>query len=178
MKQVTRAGLQKYVRMALQGGADEAKIIPARNVVTAEWVRLKCEFGCGGFNKRLSCPPYTPTPETTRKVLAEYRRALLYAYRRSDNLRMRRKMARLLVAIERRAFLDGRYKAFGMGAGPCRFCASCDTGRLCRFPHLARPSMESCGIDVYATCRNSGLELEVVTRTDQTPKYVSLILLE
>lgn len=172
------AGLGRYVRMALQGGADEAKIIPAKNVVTAEWVRLKCQFGCDGFGKRLNCPPHSPTPATTRRMVGEYRRALIYTCRRPLSLTTRRRMMRLLAAIERRAFLDGRYKAFGMGAGSCRLCARCDTKRACRFPELARPSMESCGIDVYATCRNSGIELEVVTGREQTAKCVSLVLLE
>jgi predicted metal-binding protein len=164
--------------MALDGGADEAKVVPARAVVAADWVRLKCQFGCGGWNKRLCCPPHTPTPETTRRVLGEYRRALIYAYRPHDNLRSRRKMARLLAAIERQAFLDGFHKAFGLGAGPCRFCAECDTSRRCRFPYLARPSLESCGVDVYTTCRNAGIELHVVTSLDQTPKYVSVVLVD
>lgn len=175
---VKRTGLQQFVRMALQGGADEAKIIRADNIVTAEWVRMKCQFGCSGFNKRHNCPPRTPTPETTRRMVSEYRKALIYTYSRPLNLTVRRRMARLLVAIERAAFLEGRYKAFGMGAGSCRFCNRCDTSRLCRFPELVRPSMEGCGVDVYATCRNSGIELEVVTRKDQAAKYVSLVLLE
>ncbi|MEO0085263.1 MAG: DUF2284 domain-containing protein [candidate division WOR-3 bacterium] len=173
-----RAGLRKFVRMALDGGASEAKIIPTGNVVTAEWVRLKCQFGCSGFSKRHTCPPRTPTPETTRRIVLEYRKALIYTYSRPLTLAVRRRMARLLVAIERAAFLAGLYKAFGMGAGSCRFCSRCDTSKLCRFPELARPSMESCGIDVYATCRNSGIELEVVTRRDRNAKYVSLVLLE
>jgi len=164
--------------MARAGGAIEAKVIPARFVKTAEWVRLKCQFGCGGFNKRLSCPPYTPTPATTGKLLKEYRRAVIFTYEGSEDVRQRRRMQRLVVDIERAAFLDGYYKALGLGAGPCRFCSVCNTGRRCRFPRLARPSMEACGIDVYATCRNAGLTLEVVTSYDQTPKYVSLVLID
>jgi hypothetical protein len=38
--------------------------------------------------------------------------------------------------------------------------------------------MESCGIDVYATARNSGLVLNVVTRTDQQSKHINLVLLD
>jgi len=42
----------------------------------------------------------------------------------------------------------------------------------------ARPWMESCGIDVYATARNSGIELNVATRTDAPSKYINLVLAE
>jgi hypothetical protein len=38
--------------------------------------------------------------------------------------------------------------------------------------------MESCGIDVYATARSSGIELNVVTREDGPSKYINLILVE
>lgn len=170
-------GLEKYATMARAGGAEEASIIPARNVVTAEWVRLKCQFGCSGWGKRLCCPPFTPTPETTRRMLKEFHLALIYTYRRNDDRRGRRRMAKLLAAIERQAFLDGHYRALGMGAGPCRFCAACDPAAACRFPELARPAMEACGIDVYATCRNSGIALEVATDRRRGGRYVSLVLI-
>lgn len=169
---------QRYVTLALKGGAEIAKVISVRYVVTAEWVRLKCQFGCGGYNKRWCCPPYTPKPETTRKMLADYQYALIFAYEGKEDIRHRRKMQRMLANLERTAFLDGYYKAFAMGAGPCRLCATCDPNEPCKFPYLARPSMESCGIDVYATCRNAGIKLEVVTCYEDRPRYINLLLLE
>lgn len=180
MRKNNQDPLLKYTRMALAGGADEAKLVPASNVVTAEWVRLKCQFGCSGYNKRLCCPPLTPTPEETRKMLTEYRRALIYSYTctprgyRAKRLRMQK----LIVAIERAAFLDGFYKALGLMAGPCRLCAECNRDGLCRHPEQARPSMEGCGIDVYATARNSGIRLDVVTRRDATARFINLLLVE
>ncbi len=166
------------MKLALAGGADVAKVIPARLVRTGEWVRLKCQFGCSGYNKRLCCPPYSPTPETTRKMLAEYRWAVIFAYKGNEDRAARRKMQRFLAGLERIAFLDGYYKAFALGAGPCRFCRVCDTTRRCRFPEYARPAMEAAGIDVYATCRNAGIKLEVATDRNQIPRYVSLLLLD
>ena len=176
----TTAGFKKYVAQALKAGAFEAKVIPVRNVVTAEWVRLKCQFGCDGFGKGLCCPPRTPTPEQMKLVLGAYRHALIYSYvcTRSDYAMKRRRMRRLVAELERAAFLDGHYKAFGLKDGPCRLCKECDPSGDCRHPELARPSMESCGIDVYATARNSGIKLEVATRRDGPSKHVNLILLD
>jgi len=175
----TAAGrFEKYAARARAGGADFARVIPARQVVIAEWVRLKCQYGCGGFNKRLCCPPHAPSPETTRRMLGEYRHALVYSYPGRESARHRAKMMRLLAGIERAAFLDGHYRAFAMGAGPCRLCRTCNVGGLCRFPYLARPAMEACGIDVYATARHAGIPLEVVTRADGPVRYVSLVLLD
>jgi len=163
--------------MALTQGASEARLVPTRHVVTAEWVRLKCLYGCPGYGKRLCCPPYTPTPQTFSRVLGEYRQALVYSYQGGSRAR-RRKMQRGLAELERAAFLDGWYKAFALGAGPCRLCKECDTSRRCRHPYEARPSMESCGIDVYATCRNAGIKLDVVTCPEDTPKYIHLLLID
>ncbi|MFO7650640.1 MAG: DUF2284 domain-containing protein [bacterium] len=171
---------RKYLKLALDGGADKVRLIPTRNVVTAEWVRLKCQFGCSGFGKRLCCPPHTPAPERMARVLAEYRRGLLYSYTcvprgyRSKRLRMQR----LVAAIERQAFLDGYYRAFALMAGPCRLCDRCNLDGRCRHPSEARPSLEGCGIDVYATARKSGVKLEVVARPDAAATFINLVLLD
>jgi predicted metal-binding protein len=171
---------RKYAAQALQAGALEAKIIPVGKVVAAEWVRLKCQFGCSGFGKRLCCPPRTPTPEQMRQVLSDYQRALIYSYTCTpdDYVPRRLRMQQLVPRIERAAFLDGHYKAFGLMAGPCRLCKVCNVKGRCRHSELARPSMESCGIDVYATARRSGIRLDVVTRENATSKFINLILID
>jgi predicted metal-binding protein len=43
-------------------------------------VPLKCRAGCIAYGKNLICPPYVPTPDEFRKVLAEYRVALLVKF--------------------------------------------------------------------------------------------------
>lgn len=174
----TPARFRKYVELARASGAAEARIIPTRYVVTAEWVRLKCQFGCSGYSKRLCCPPYTPTPETTRRVLDEYRHALIYCYDFPRAKPTRKRTQPQVAELERTAFLDGLYRAFALGAGPCRLCTECDTSRRCKHPSEARPSMESAGIDVYATCRNAGIRLEVAVTMESEPRYVHLLLLE
>jgi len=64
---------------ALDLGAKEAKIIPATDVVVENRVPLKCR-SCIGYGKKLTCPPYVPTPDEFRKILAEYRFALLVKF--------------------------------------------------------------------------------------------------
>lgn len=39
----------KYVTRAKELRVKDAKIIPTKSIVTAEWVRIKCQFGCGGM---------------------------------------------------------------------------------------------------------------------------------
>lgn len=173
--------MERYVQQALQGGATACYEIPVSAVSVAEWVRLKCQYGCGGYGACLTCPPYSPTPELTRRWLAEYQRALLLRFDRNPaegEQRVRLLGRRLVAELERRLFLDGYYKAFALAAGPCPLCDECDVTQPCLHPRLARPAMEACGIDVYATVRNVGLSLEVVTSEDACYDLVSLVLID
>ena len=61
-------------------GAADAKVIPASDVIVENRVPLKCRAGCIGYRKKLTCPPYVPTPDEFRKVLSEYRYALLVKF--------------------------------------------------------------------------------------------------
>lgn len=154
-------------------GVLAAKIVAPSEVVTAAWVRLKCQYGCGGYGQCLACPPYTPTPEQTRKVLDCYQRAILIHLSPGAELKA------IVVELEREIFLRGAWKAFGLGAGPCELCRLCvlEAGK-CRHPHEARPAMEACGIDVYSTARRAGFEIEVVRTMDQCPDYFGLVLVD
>lgn len=61
-------------------GVKEAKIIPTTDVIVENRVPLKCRAGCIGYGKKLTCPPYVPTPDEFRKILGEYRFALLVKF--------------------------------------------------------------------------------------------------
>jgi predicted metal-binding protein len=65
---------------ALDLGALDAKVIPTTDVIVENRVPLKCRAGCIGYGKKLTCPPYVPTPDEFRKILAEYRFALLVKF--------------------------------------------------------------------------------------------------
>jgi len=85
---------------------------------------------------------------------------------------------KIAAELERELFLDGYYKAFGMGAGPCMLCEACAFDEGCRYPNQARPAMEACGIDVFATARKHGFTLEVA-RTRRDPQhYFGIVLVE
>jgi len=165
--------MDKYLKRAVELGAIDAKLISAKSVITAAWVRIKCQFGCGGFGQCLTCPPHSPTPENTAEILKCYRKALLlHGNKHSD-------MSEMAVTIEREIFLDGYYKAFAMGAGPCQLCSKCNiANNECNNPEKARPAMEACGIDVYQTARNNGYHIEVVKNQSCKQNYFALVLIE
>jgi predicted metal-binding protein len=150
-----------------------AKIVRPTDVVTAPWVRLKCQFGCDGYGQCLTCPPYSPTPDQMRKVLDGYQRAMLIHFDEDADTKA------TVVELEREIFLRGAWKAFGLGAGPCYFCESCVLREgACRHAERARPAMEACGIDVYTTARRAGFPIEVVRTRRQCPEYYGLVLID
>ncbi len=188
-------------KMAKAGGASALVSIPAAKVVTAHWVRLRCQFGCKNYGTRLTCPPYSPTPEETRQVLDEYQTACLvrydgFAYARRSGITyppedLNGAMDKLslhvcdeIVRLERHAFLSGYYKAFSYGAHRCRRCAVCAVAEgktKCKFPTEARPSMESAGIDVFATAHAAGVGTKVIKdrqilKPEQLPTFTLLLL--
>ena len=181
--------------MAFNDGAFVIMPINPNDVVVGNWVRLKCQYGCPSYAKKLSCPPYSPTPEDTRKVLEEYSKAYLIGYSRSifdeyenENFgeifpKALKKIRKSILELEKHAFLSGYYKSFSYGfCGPCTLCKQCsaENGDLtCKLPKESRPSMEAAGMDVFQTVRNAGLELEVQNEINQEDlRMYTLLLLE
>jgi len=168
--------LNKFCQLAVKFGAADAKLIKAQDVTVRDWVPLKCQYGCGGYGKSLTCPPYSPTPDQFRKVLKGYDWAILLRFEPRQPEYDWSSPHEVVVKLEREAFLSGCYSAFGVACGPCPYCDECNL-RDCVHPDLARPSMEACGIDVYATVRRAGFNLNVVKNRDEKPTYFALLLI-
>ncbi|DAC73448.1 MAG TPA: hypothetical protein DSN98_00285 [Thermoplasmata archaeon] len=162
-----------FIRRACELGAKDAKLITPQQVFTAEWVRRKCQYGCDGYSEHLTCPPYSPTPQETRRMLDEYKTAILIHLPSKEWTDMKS----IVSTLEREAFLSGYYKAFGMSAGPCVLCEKCNVEKGCKHTEEARPSMEACGIDVFQTARVAGFPIEVVSDHSCTQNYYGLLLL-
>ncbi|WP_292729413.1 DUF2284 domain-containing protein [Methanoculleus sp.] len=195
MRNELESEIARLSSLARERGA-EARRIAAHDVVVAEWVRFKCRFGCKGYGKHMSCPPYAPAPADTRRLLAEYSTALLLRFEGvpghpdlkpeeipldfhpffRDLILWVNSTVRLL---EKTAFYDDYPKAFGFGGYPCIYCehrhcvAEEHEGvvdesirRLCRHMDLVRPTMEGAGIDVFSTARKVGWDLHVVPCRD------------
>ena len=167
----SRADLNPFLRRAAELGAARARVIRVTSVVVAEWVRWKCRYGCGGWGRRLTCPPNSPEPESTRRLLAGYRRAILLEAGHGE-------VRKIIPSLEREVFLYGFHKAFGLGSGPCSLCPSCPATGSCRHPDRARPAMEACGIDVFSTVRAAGWRIQVVRSRAETPRFFGLLLVD
>ncbi|KAF5044465.1 hypothetical protein DSECCO2_491560 [anaerobic digester metagenome] len=188
-----REELTRLAALADSHGARSA-VLSAHDVTVTDWVRFKCRYGCKGYAKHLSCPPYAPSPEETRRMLAEYDHALLLRFDGVPGKEGARPedvpddfhpwyrelilwVNRTVHMLEKTAFYDGFYKAFGFGAYPCIYCDHCvaeetegvvdeSVRRKCRHMDLVRPSMEAAGIDVFATARKVGWEMRTIPCKD------------
>jgi predicted metal-binding protein len=205
--------IDRLAELAEERGA-KVRPISADMIVVSEWVRYKCRYGCKGYAKHFSCPPYAPTPDETRNMLRDYETALLLRFDGIPGIEefstdeipedfhpwykdMILWIHDTVHFIEKRAFYDGFYKAFGFGAYPCIYCEHCvaeeseglvdeSLKRLCRHMDMVRPSMEACGMDVFATAKNAGWDLTTIPCKDLEygkivhPNIVSigLVLLE
>ena len=98
------------LKLALEFGAEKAKLIDTETVVVSEWVRWKCQYGCPLFEKDPFHPPFAPDAESTRKVLKEYSQAILLNGPDGQTL------SEAAVKLEGEAYHRGYYKAFALTA--------------------------------------------------------------
>lgn len=166
-------GMARWVHEARALGFRTASPLNADQVVTGDWVQIKCRFGCATYGKNMKCPPQGLALSETRKMLDGYCSALLV-----EGAPPGRQFHQRLLRLEKRAFLAGFHKAFVFGAGPCPVCETCPTDGSCRHSDLARPAMEGSGIDVFETARNAGILLKPVRQKGHYIKYLGLLLLK
>jgi predicted metal-binding protein len=111
--------VEYLLKLALELGAEKAKIIDTETVVVGEWVRWKCLYGCPLYAKDPFHPPVAPDAESTKKVLKEYTRAILLNGPNGQTL------TEAAVKLEGEAYHRGYYKAFALtalvpgGGGAC-----------------------------------------------------------
>ncbi len=158
-------------------GIDEALIIYTSKIDVNEWVEAKCRFGCEKFGINYCCPPHTFTPEQTRKILKEYRRAALI-FGKEGSLEDQKKFREALIEMEKELFKNNYYKAFALVPGPCNVCSRCHVldGMQCIHPAQKRPAIEGMGIDVFATVKRFKRNFEMNKEKMHIP--VGIILLE
>lgn len=181
---MNQAAKKKMEKMAITRGLDDFKWIRPRSVVFGQWVRMKCNYGCPGYGKRRTCPPYVPSVDECREFFGEYRQGLLFHFSVSfKDPEMRhswsQKVNQKMLDFERDVFLAGFQKAFMFTQAPCRLCSRCagEKGE-CRQPYKARPTPEAFGIDVYTTARNAGYPIEVVKDYQDKMNRYGILLVE
>jgi predicted metal-binding protein len=169
---------------ALELGASDAAVLVPSQVVMAEWVRMKCLYGGCVSGRCLSCPPYSPEPVRTRRLLNEYEMVLLLRLdvspaQAGEWLNWSRRLAAAALGLERELFLAGRYRAFALAGGrPCALDEACGRPDECDVRAQVRPGPAGCGIDVFTTSANAGWPLAVVHGSDDPYHLFALLLVD
>ena len=173
--------LERYRKMAIALGAEDATIVSTDDIIIDERVRAKCIYPkCGFYGSNLNCPPHAADLDFMRKVVARYHHAVLFSvkdktgdflgtgFRRLTGKQNPSKITLNTICseIESRAFYDGYHLALAFGQGPCKSfwcadkpCAGLHEDGVCRFAYKARSSMEAVGIDVFAMVARTGWEI-------------------
>jgi len=177
MKDISEEG-RKY-------GIETVKPFSVDDFELAEWVGLKCRYGCSQFGTNWSCPPATPELPQARAIISEYSLALLLIGSQKctnfyiNNSKKRSEQVRYwkgTVALERQLFLRGYDKAFSLVSGSCSLCKECAYPEACRFPTEKRPTIESLAVDVIGTLKNLGIDTKVAHDPKELFKYYAVIL--
>ena len=134
---------------------------------------LKCRWGCEDFAKKsIKCGTRNTTFEEAMSMVRAYNNILMLHGHDGTEI------SRAVLEIERTAFLDGHYFAFGIRY--CRLCKTCavDMGKECISPEKVRPCDESFGIDVYKTARKQGLPINVLKNKDEQSNRYGFVLID
>ena len=163
----------RYIKIAKDMNIENALLIKPEDIFFDIRAILKCRWGCEDFYKKtIKCGSRNTSFEEGMRMIRSYKDILLlHAHDGTD-------LSRAVLALERAAFLDGYYFAFGIRY--CRLCKDCavDQGKECISPDRVRPCDESLGIDVYKTARNQGLPINVLKNIDEQPNRYGFVLID
>ena len=159
-------------RHALSNGFFAAEELDPACIRSEAWVRAKCTYGCSHYGKRWSCPPHAMDRAGFEELLGCYSRAILVAGQPPL-----RGFQEKLLGLEKEAFLGGFKKALVFSGGPCCWCDEC-YDMQCRFPDKRRPSLESCGCDVFALAKSCGIPVSPLRSNDDFVQYIGLLLVD
>jgi len=165
-------------------GFSDYRFVDPESFVVAQWVRMKCLFGCPEYGKTAACPPHTPAVDECQRFFREYKTAVIFHFEKmvdkpEDRHEWTRGINTRLLALEREVFLSGHVKAFLMFMDSCTLCSKCaGTKADCKDPKRARPAPEAMAVDVYSTVLRAGYPIEVLPDFHRAMNRYAFLLIE
>lgn len=176
--------LEHIEELARKHHVNDFKWMDPNKFVVGQWVRMKCMYGCEEYGKTATCPPNVPSIAECKEFFHEYTSALVIHFAQSfdkpeDRHDWTKNINSQLLELERDVFISGYRKTFLIFLDSCTFCDGCP-GKLekCKEPKKARPTPEALGVDVYATVRQIGYPIEVLSDYSQTMNRYAFLLIE
>jgi len=171
-------------RIFAEHGFDDFKWFDPRDVVVAQWVRMKCLFGCVEYSKTGTCPPHTPSVAECERFFKEYKTGAVFHFEKAvpkpeDRHGWTRDLNLRLSKLERQVFLSGYVRAFLLFMDSCTICPECAGTRAgCKEPRRARPTPEAMAVDVFSTVLRFGYPIEVLPDYDRAMNRYAFLLIE
>ena len=183
--------LSELKKKALEFGASNSTIIDVRIIPIEDAIIEYCKKPlCPSYGKSAHCPPHAPKPAEARKLMKPFQKALLFKLDVASKVLMSdesnkafRKIYEIASQLETAAQKAGFVRAKGLAAGSClpvfckkNKCRVIEEDKECRFPSLARPSMEAIGINVFKLIQEVGWEIQPITKDTDTDSIPSGVL--
>jgi predicted metal-binding protein len=178
---VNRRKLEKVFQ---ELGFQDFKWLNPKDIKVAQWVRMKCQFGCDDYGKKACCPPNMPSKVECEEFFKEYSLGAVFHFekkltRPGDKTKWYKKLNPKLLELERQVFFSGHPKAFLMFMSHCVSCKDCVSDiKECKHPDKSRPTPEALCIDVFSTVRELGYPIEVLTNYKDTMNRYAFLLIE
>jgi len=185
------APLMRLKESAVGLGASDAGIVRTERIPIEDRVIEMCrEPLCECYSMSANCPPYVMKPEEARKWMLSYEAALVFKIDVAPGVLLShesfdtfRKVYVICSQLEKLSCDLGYAHSQGLAAGSCKsvFCKNiaCEAllnGGKCRYPSLARPSMEALGVNVFRLAKDMGWNIYPILR-DSNPKDVPSAML-
>ncbi len=160
---------RKLIEIALACGATKAEIISADDIVVNAEFRAMCEANrCGAYGKCYMCPPDIGPVDELMAKLKSFEKGVFYQtvtqLEDSFDIEGMGEARKELTRVSQR-LLDAMAPVLGpealhLSAGGCGLCHPCAkvTNEPCRHPDRALSSLESYGVDVYNTTKNTSMK--------------------
>jgi predicted metal-binding protein len=171
-------------RLFLKHKFEDFKWISPQNIIVAQWVRMKCMFGCKNYGAKACCPPNTPPVDECRIFFREYTEGVVFHFEKKlknpeDRHAWSKGINKRLLGLERDVFLAGNPKAFLLFMDSCGACGNCAEERTeCRNKRSARPPPEAMAMDVFSTVRRLGYPINVLRNYSETMNRYAFLLVE
>ena len=165
-------------------GFTDFKWIAPQNIVIAQWVRMKCMFGCKEYGKNACCPPNTPPVQECRSFFREYTQGIVFHFEKKFKKPEQRHewtkgIDGKLLNLEREVFWAGNPKSFLLFTDSCHFCEDCAGERVrCKNKRSARPTPEAMAVDVFSTVKAVGYPIKVLQKYSETTDRYAFLLVE
>ena len=179
-----KPGLKNLRNLFSKHGFTDYRWLNPAEIVVAEWVRMKCLYGCREYGKNAACPPNAPSVAECARFFREYKRAAVFHFaktveRPEDRHAWSRKVNLELLKLEEEVFKAGFVKAFLLLFDSCGICLECAASRTaCKEPKLSRPTPDALAMDVYSTVRKLGYPIEVLSQYDQEMNRYAFLLID